>query len=191
MSRHLSPGEFVDAAEGTLDAARAAHLSSCAGCAQELAAMRDALQQLSAAPDVPEPSPLYWDHFRARVGAAVRVPGQAVPWWRPRLGWRYAAAAAAVATAVALAVFMRPFAPTAVEPDGLSADAGPADVWLPALDDSSFDVVLGLASDLDWDDVRQVAAPRAGLADVLIQELTPSEREALVTLLKNEIGELE
>ncbi len=51
--------------------------------------------------------------------------------------------------------------------------------------------MLDLASDMPYEDVQQVAAPRRGTADTLIDELTPSEREAFVKLLKSEIGDLE
>jgi hypothetical protein len=71
------------------------------------------------------------------------------------------------------------------------AEVAPGETWLPALDDGSFDVVLEMASELEWDEVRQVAAPRAGTVEAMIQELSPAEREELVRLLRSEMGELE
>ena len=189
MNTHLSPEEFVEAADGTLPAARISHLEACDVCATELAAVRGVLGELSGTAEVPEPSPLFWEHMAGRVRAVAAEPEVSIGWWQ-RLGWRHVAVAATVAAALAVVV-MRPPAPVPVEPLSLTADAAPPDVWLPALEDESFDMVIDMASGLEWDEVRQVAAPRAGLADVLIQELSPSEREELVRLLRREMGELE
>jgi anti-sigma factor RsiW len=191
MTPHLSPGEFVDAAEGRLDARRAAHVESCASCAAEVAMLRRTLDDVVSAGAVPEPSPLFWDHLgqRIRVAAASAPAGE--PWWT-RLSWRPLAALAAAAVIILAVVVSRPSAPPAAsDPGVVVAEVAPGDVWLPALEDGSFDIVLDLASDLEWDEVRQIAAPRASTVDALIQELSPAEREQLVKLLKSEIGALE
>ena len=48
---------------------------------------------------------------------------------------------------------------------------------------------MGLASEIAWDDIRGAVTPAAGAADAAIEELTGAQREALVRLLKQEIGE--
>jgi hypothetical protein len=188
MTSHFSPEEFVDAAEGTLDAGRAAHLQSCAACAAEAASLRTVLRGVAPAGDVPEPSPLFWDHMSARVHAAVAADAPSP--WRPRIGWQSIAAVSALAAAMLLLVVMRPAGP-GPGPETVMAEVAPGETWLPALDDGSFDVVLEMASELEWDEVRQVAAPRAGTVEAMIQELSPAEREELVRLLRSEMGELE
>ena len=189
MTPHLSPDEFVDGAEGALDAARVAHVETCASCAAEIAALQALLREVAAPDDVPEPSPLFWDHWRRRVKAAAASAPPA-SWWS-RLTWRPFVAISAAAAVVALMLVARPFSPPPAAPETAVAEVAPADTWLPALEDGSFDIVLELASELEWDDVRQVATPRAGTVDALIQELSPAERQQLVALLKTEIGELE
>src|SRR5437870_13181852 len=71
--KHLSAEEFVDAAEGTLAAVRAAHLRTCEACRTQADSL-GALLRDTAAIDVPDPSPLFWDHFSARV--RERIAGQ-------------------------------------------------------------------------------------------------------------------
>src|SRR4051812_25341843 len=100
---HLQPGEFVDLAEGTRTASSAPHLAGCEACRQQLAELK---AMMSAASDVavPEPSPLFWEHFSARVREAVEEDG--VParsfWTWPRVAMPLAAAMAALVLAVAL-----------------------------------------------------------------------------------------
>ena len=49
---------------------------------------------------------------------------------------------------------------------------------------------MSLASTLSYEDVRQVAAPRAGTADDMIEQLTPAEREALARMLHAGMGDV-
>ena len=67
---HLQPDELVDLAEGTQAEASRPHLAACEACRRRLA---DLKAMMSAAVDVgvPEPSPLFWDHFSNRVHDAV------------------------------------------------------------------------------------------------------------------------
>ena len=67
---HLAPDEFVDAADGVLSAARLQHVDACGLCRCELETVVDMLRAGAAGP-VPEPSPLFWDHFSARVRKAI------------------------------------------------------------------------------------------------------------------------
>ena len=60
-----------------------------------------------------------------------------------------------------------------------------------AVDDAPWDLFMSLASTLSYEDVRQVAAPRAGTADEMIQQLTPAEREALARMIHAGIGDVE
>ena len=67
---HLTSAEFVDLAEGARDAASAPHLAECDRCRRELADVRR-MMAAAGASDVPEPSPLFWDHLSARVREGV------------------------------------------------------------------------------------------------------------------------
>ena len=83
--RHLTPDELVDAVEGTLGPAPTAHLDSCDHCQREkreLAALLGDARMI----DVPEPSPLFWERFSARLNEAVdaesAVPSRWPTWFR-------------------------------------------------------------------------------------------------------------
>ena len=186
MNRHLTPEEFVDAAEHALTASRRAHLDGCATCAAQVAELAALTREVAGAAPVHEPSPLFWDHLSRRIHEAANTA--AVD--RPRAIWRWTAMVTAAA-ALAIAAFVA--WPAAPETPDLSARIEPAasDEWLPVLEDGPWTLVLDMAVDLDWDEAKQVAAPRAGTTDAVIAELTPAEREQLVRLLKREIGELE
>jgi len=183
MTTHLSPDEFIDALDETLPSAHAAHLDECESCRAELAELSIALADASAVPAT-EPSPLFWDHFSARVAHAIAAE-PARRWWLPI--WKPVAGAAAIAAAVLLAVVLRP-APDAVVPAGeaVVADAGTV---LVNEDDGSWEFVVGLSSDMAFDDVREAVTPAAGTADEAIAELTAEQRAALVRLLRQEMGE--
>jgi hypothetical protein len=80
--KHLTPPELIEAAEHSAPPARMTHVEACRACATAVAELRAALGDARLAADVPEPSPLFWDHFSARVKDATS--GEPVPhprWW--------------------------------------------------------------------------------------------------------------
>ncbi len=189
MSTHLAPQRFIeaiDASDGTaLAPAEEQHLRECAACRGEVDALRGVLRAVEATPAV-DPSPLFWEHFGDRVRRATAAMPVRPAWWETWL--RPVALAGAALAVVALAVLARPGVPR-LEPDAVMADGG-ADA-LAAADDESWNLVVSLAADLDWDDVQGVAAPRVGAADALLDQLSPEERAALARLLKAEMGGFE
>ena len=70
---HLSPEELTDYAEGARDPADAPHLQSCDICRHQVASLRKTMSVLVGASsmNVPDPSPLFWDHLSQRVHEAV------------------------------------------------------------------------------------------------------------------------
>src|SRR5436190_125575 len=68
--RHLRPDELIDLAEGTRPESSASHLRTCEACRRQLADAR-AMIAAAADVDVPEPSPLFWEHFSVRVREAI------------------------------------------------------------------------------------------------------------------------
>jgi hypothetical protein len=105
---HLSPEELLDIAEGARP--EHAHLASCAACRDEVIGMR-ALMSAVAAADMPEPSPLFWDHLSSRVSDAVAMEAPPLSTRGDRWGWVFnvwswrLAAPIAAAAALAVAVF--------------------------------------------------------------------------------------
>lgn len=190
---HLSRDERLLALDRALDAAREAHLAACAACRTEVEALRGVLARVRAV-DVPEPSPLFWDHLAARVGDAIaREPSPAARrgWWSPRLAW---AAGAVVITAAGTGYLMRPsvppaaviahLAPTAVDEPVSPVIGGTSDVDLTA--DEGWALIAAVADDGAVDD--DVLVPQVGQAELSIAALSPEERLALARELAAALG---
>jgi len=102
---HLSPDALVDLAERTANDADVPHLRTCERCRRQLDELRT-MMSAAADVDVPEPSPLFWQHFSSRVQEAVSAegqPGQTRTWSWTR-GWRAWAVPVGAVAALVLAV---------------------------------------------------------------------------------------
>ena len=183
MTNHLSPEERIDALDGMLQASRQSHVDACGSCQQELVALRDMADELATTPagDVPEPSPLFWDHFQTRVGSAVSAVDTA-PWWRgSSRAWLVLATAAAVLFAVWLSPMRTPV------PEGVVADA---DVEVATIGESvQWEFMSGVLESLEQDAARVVLAPSPGAVDAAFESLTLTERETFARLLQAELRE--
>jgi hypothetical protein len=184
--RHLSPSELVDLAEGSLGADARPHFARCPACRRRVSELQSTLRLANEA-EVPEPSPLFWDHLSARIREALvdqvptREPG--------RLSWRLVTAVAGVAlVAVAVGLTWRspgwqraPDAPAGSE----LADAGSSvGEWTSLADDPSLAFVAELADNLEWDAVAEAGlGPRAGALDHALGDLTEDESVELRRLL--------
>jgi hypothetical protein len=194
---HLSELELVDHLDDALPASRAVHLESCAGCRERADTLRHAMASvLRTAEDVPEPSPLFWEHFSQRVRDAVHHvdPAEAswARWIRAPLGW----AAVSVVALLAVATIFRAGAPRSETPrlsnsaaleQPSAADAVPVD--LDNLDnDEEWALVRVVAEDLGWEDAHEAGiSARPGSADRVALEMSPAERQELARLLEDEI----
>ena len=191
---HLSPDTFVDLLDGTTREDAVPHLATCEVCRRELDALR-ATWQAAADADVPEPSPLFWNHLSARVASAVAAEGQTTraPWWRVGWSWNVAGLAAAAAAAVVVAVLVRPFEPAApravpAAPAAVAAASADAEPLAPLADDESMALVADLASELDWDVVSELGLATEGRAARAVAELDDAERAELRRLLAEALG---
>ena len=191
---HLSRDERLLALDGALDGTRQAHLTSCPSCRTDVETLGRVLARVRAV-DVPEPSPLFWDHLAARVGDAIAREPAPVPdrgWWSPRLAW--AAVAVVVATAGAGYLTRSQPQPHAVAVQTSPAVANPGDVPQAHVVELPMSVV---AADDGWDLITAVAdqvgadeafAPQIGQAELQISGLTPDERRALASELAAELA---
>ncbi len=195
---HLSPDTFVDLLDGTLAEAAVSHLASCDACRQQLADLR-VTWQAAADAEVPEPSPLFWDHLSARVHDAVAAEGQPrAPWWRIDWSWTSVGLAGAAVAALALVAFLQlpraggesPAAPAvAANASVVSAPVVETEP-VPLPDDESIGLMADLASDLDWDAVAELGLTTDGLADRAASEMTADERVELQRLLHDALLEM-
>ncbi len=193
---HLSPDTLVDLLGGALAETAVPHLVLCESCRQQLAELR-VTWQAAADVEVPEPSPLFWDHLSARVHDAVAAEAQPrAPWWRVDWSWTSVGLAGAAVAALALVAFLNvprlstPAVGTA-EPTGVGTIAALAatEPLAPLPDDESMLFVADLASHLDWDGVAELGLTTERLADRAASELTADERIELQRLLREALNQ--
>jgi len=203
--KHLSRAELVDFIEASprMPAGRTRHVSTCDECRAEADALRS-MRALAATDEIPEPSPLFWDHFSARVADAVReeTPGEdATAWMRwPRAPLATWAAAATMAVLVMMTVVWRTtlHAPApSMGPAMAGAAAGNGTVPLAAAAaggegdvdaDEAWAVVRVAAQDLRWEEAHAAGlSAHPGAAEGLALELTADERSELARLLDKEL----
>jgi hypothetical protein len=198
--KHLTRAELLDAIEvpAQLPAVQAEHLRQCARCRSEADAL-GAIVTRAAGERVPEPSPLFWDHFSARVAEAVRsdsISPESAAWFgrlrRPLTTWAVAGAATVL---VILSVVWRAtvHAPTvrrAAPPVVIARST----VALPPIvadnvdADERWAVVRVAAEDLAWEDVQEAGiAASPGAAEDVALRLTADERSELARLLDQEL----
>jgi hypothetical protein len=186
---HLNTEELVDIAEGARPEGAAPHLAACEACRAQL---RDLRAMLSAAQavEVPEPSPLFWDHLSARVRTAVTAEQAAQPrrssrWYQASEGESasgterllaaraYAFAAVAAGVLIAVAVSSRVQAPAPAVPPPPIGVAVPPPSIAAAQTDPGAELLTDVAPESDpsltlvatmTDDVDLETAREAGLA---------------------------
>jgi hypothetical protein len=200
MTRHLRNTEFVDFAEGTLAAPRAAHLDTCAGCRAQAEDVAAALRDVSAV-EMPEPSPLFWDHFSARVREQVahETPERA-GWWTSASVRALVPLVAALAVLIAVfsatllpRIMRKPAVPGELAASHVTPDAsGAADIDLQAPVDAQNEevwaVLTAAASDIAVEDAHAAGmGAHIGAVDHEVTHLNPAELKELGRLLQSEL----
>ena len=194
---HLSPGELLDLAEGTRPLSSAPHLTTCDACRQQLDDVRGIMGTLRV--DVPEPSPMFWDHLSARVRDAVAAEPVPTRSWFNLGRWWWGLAAAMSVAVVAIAVSRTgrtppastrvPRADMSVAPAVAEVSGGDAAGAAANVDDPSFSLLGDLAGSLDWDGAAEAGIGMAvGTADTAVAELNDGERAELRRLLREAIA---
>lgn len=181
---HLTDEQIVDAMDGSLLPAAAAHVSACAACASKVGEARNAFRE-AAGLDVPDPSPLFWQHFAERVNAAIDHPPVASGWGWPRVaGW----ATAVLLVIGVIAIFAMRSGEVPRQIPVVQTPAGDVVEPIPIDEDEAWAVVRTLATDLHYEDAHEAGVmPRAGAVDRAATELSEEERAELVRLLENEL----
>jgi hypothetical protein len=207
---HLTDVELVDCLDGALPASRTAHLEACRACLDRVSALRSTMDMVAPAgrDDVPEPSPLFWEHFSRRVYEAVQdvEPLSTTARWlrAPRLGWATATAVVVLTVAV---VFWSQDRQSGISPASSDAQvqrtadtdpAQPAQTTPPAADlswniedDEEWALVRIVADDLQWEEAEN-AGLRAnpGSAERVALEMTAVERLELERLIAADLKKL-
>lgn len=149
---------------------------------------RDLIDEVKAAGEVPEPPPMFWNHLSARVRDAVAsepVPG---PWWMAY--WRPLLLSVGAVASVALVVMLRSSAPAPVESATTTGNTASANELVADVEVSEMWRLIEVAAPkLEMHAVQEAGLmPTEYATDQAIQSLTPSQREALVRLLRKEMG---
>ncbi len=193
--KHLSRAELVDLidASASLPAERSQHVEACAQCREEVELLR-AVRSLAAADEAPEPSPLFWDHFCARVAEELRrepVPAPRHRWISvPFATWAVAATIVVVLLTSTAVWRTTVHAPAPHVPAQMSAPSDLATVE-PADDvdsDEAWAVVRAATADLAWEDAHEAGiTPRPGEIENVALQLNAAERIELERLLDEDM----
>jgi hypothetical protein len=195
---HLSESEFVDLIEdeATLDPRRAAHAETCASCREQLDALRGVLRE-TADVEVPEPSPLFWEHLPTRVRDGIAADpgaGSGWNWFGIRSLMPLAAAAALIVAVFSGGLLTRAVrgGHTDVLVPGRTANA----TLTPARPDSTPDaenaevwaLLTAAVSDVEFEDAHDAGMHvHPGTIEHAVQDLTAAERNELGRLLQSEL----
>jgi hypothetical protein len=166
-------------------APRHPHLETCERCRAEVASAREALSGVREA-GVPEPSPLFWEHFSARVSARLDAEPAAAP-DRWRLPWRALVPLAATVAALVLTVAVERGRPVAPSTAPAAAVEVPVDQE-PVVDDEGWAVLGELAGDFDVDTLGDsLGHSLSEGAESVVWQLNEDERAELTRLLQAEM----
>ncbi len=188
---HLDGAQMLDAVDGRLDAAVASHLAACASCSAGVDQLRAMMLTVGDA-EVPEPSPLFWDHFPARVNRAIDASPEPRTWLGASRWLWGSAAAAGVVVVVLLLLPMRDdvAAPAPERTGGVAVVSVAVEPALEVEDyesDEAWAMVRAVAEDVDYDEVREVGlTPRAGSVERAAMELSTDERAELARLIEQD-----
>jgi hypothetical protein len=192
---HLTELELVDLAEGTRPESSAPHLASCDRCRRQLLEMRSLMVD-AAAVQVPDPSPLFWDHFSARVREAVEAEREAPRrWWRdlslPKRVLVPVSAAALAALVVVSALMPRLLTPQPgtdrSSTTSAAIAAGPGDDF-DVTDDASLMLVADLSAEMNLDAAADDGLAPTGGAEHAVTHLNDDELRELWQLLQQEMA---
>ena len=202
--RHLTPAQLVDLIEGVLPAERAAHVGACARCRQQADELRAVMCEAREV-DVPEPSPLFWDHLSQRVRDACGAePEVGSSGWVPS-GSLSRGALAVITVTVIVAVIVggalirSPIEEAAPGGDSVAAllaslDLGPdgwdaePDLFESFGEEPAWTLVMTVAQEIEWDDTGATELVGPGASERAALELSPDERRELGRLLEAELA---
>lgn len=185
---HPDEVTLIDVLDGHGSHEQHAHVEQCDACRTTLAALRSTMDR-AADHELPDPSPLFWEHFSRRVNERIDASDVAA-WTRwvsaPRIAAVVAAAAVVMAVVVGTGTLRSP-----EQADGLvslstvsSLDEAPDDIEA----DGAWAVVRTAAEDLDYDEAQaEGISARPGSAEHAVAAMTGEERAELARLIEGEL----
>jgi hypothetical protein len=194
MTKHLSPEERVDALDGVLTQLRQTHLDECAACRRSVAELTEVLTHArqSVEHDVPEPSPLFWQHFEQRVDVAIAeetMAASSTGWWQRLIDFRRAPALATAAVVITMVALV----PLAMRMNKVESPVATpianAEVELGAMSETvEWQFVASVLGTLEEETAREVLGPSPVALGAALESLTSAEREAFARLLEAEMS---
>jgi hypothetical protein len=197
---HLNAEELVDVAEGTRPESAAPHLADCESCRAQLRELR-AMLSAAQSVEVPEPSPLFWDHLSARISETVAqddarlaptrsLAEKAAALFRVR-AFQVAVGIAATLL-IGIAVGSGPQAPVAIAPsltvDVADTGTGPELLGdVNPVEDASLTVVASLTDGVDMETAREAGLAPRGSAEHAVTHMSEGELRELGRLLRQEL----
>jgi len=179
---HLTSDELLDAMEGLLGAERQAHLSSCAECQRQLAGLSGVLGEARQV-SVPEPSPLFWQHFSQRVSRAIDE-APSTGGWPAWLRWQVLLPLGAVALVLLALTVSIPkrhggLGVVNIADESVTGATAGGDSWVAFAD---------LVGDVDLDTAAAAGMiVKPDLVEQAVLELTAEEQQELTRLLRAEL----
>ena len=204
---HLTPALLVDLAEGIKAEHSVPHLARCDACRRALAELRATMAEMAGPgdpehgrSDVPEPSPLFWDHLSTRVREAVAEQGAHrrarwfEAWSRPLVALPILATVTASAV-LAVVTLRKPLVPNPIPATPLPILQSTRLPSLPPLeplgapDDPALALITDYGTSLGWDELREEMAgvSHSGGIDEAVITLSTEERQELQRLLEEEM----
>ena len=178
MRGHITDDQWIDVADGVASPEVRAHLEACAACRGTADEVRGGWT-LAREADVPEPSPLYWDSFRRRVGQAIAAESASRPRWRflPMGG----ALAAAAGLVLAFAIATRVPVPAPLS----TAHAATLDAWSPLPADEDDDALPVLVAVSNSEYASDVTCANV---DACVLDLSDDEAQDVENALRKELA---
>ena len=202
-AHHLRDVELVDIIDrGAVTAAVDEHVRGCATCRSRVEDYRTVLEATRDV-EVPEPSPLFWEHFsrrvKDRIETGIEERGSTFDEWRTALaGWRRHVVAAALAVAVVGAAVLgigRWF--TMAGPVDQRARVGfesspPAGGTVASEERAEWELLMLVADGITSDEAVEIGLfGGPGQIDRLLPDLSDDERRRLGELLHDELSSTE
>ena len=193
MNRHLTDEEIVHCLDRDLPQERTRHVATCDLCRSRVDLLRAMLDEVERAEpsDIPEPSPLFWDHFSRRLnGALADEPRIRRAAWMKRLV-PVAAGLVLWVGAFAVGTRMRSSAPPDTPGAGeVASRTAPVDADDPLDLDADVDwsLVQVAADDLEWEAAADAGiSANPGSAERVALEMSGAERRELERLIEAEM----